>query len=63
MTISDDSRVYGNFSDGARCDPAKRRTTTVSRSDNGVGSGVSMQEGSLLKAIRITQLQACPKKL
>jgi hypothetical protein len=40
----------------------KRRTSTVTRSGNGVGSGASMQEGSTLKTIRLTQLQACPKK-
>jgi hypothetical protein len=40
----------------------KRRTRTVSRSGNSVGSGASMQEGNTLKAIRLTQLQACPKK-
>jgi hypothetical protein len=36
---------------------------TVSRSGNGVGSGASMQEGGILKVIRLTNFQACPKKL
>jgi hypothetical protein len=40
-----------------------RVTRTVCRSGSGVGSDASMQEGSTLKAIRLTQLQACPKKL
>jgi TPP-dependent pyruvate/acetoin dehydrogenase alpha subunit len=40
---------------------SKRRTDTVSRRGNGVGSGASVQEGSTLRAIRLTQLQACPK--
>jgi hypothetical protein len=39
----------------------KRSTTTFSKSDNGVGSGASMEKRSPLKAIRLTQLQACPK--
>jgi hypothetical protein len=39
----------------------RRHTRTVSRSGNGVVSGASMQEGSILKAIRLTQLQACLK--
>jgi hypothetical protein len=33
----------------------------VSRSGNSVGSSASVQEGSTLKLIRLTQLQACPK--
>jgi hypothetical protein len=41
----------------------KRRKRTVSRSGKGVESGASMQEGSTLKVIRLTQLQACPKKI
>jgi hypothetical protein len=40
-----------------------RHTRNVSRSGNGVWSGASMQEGSTLKATRLTQLQACPKNL
>jgi hypothetical protein len=60
--ISDDSRAYGKFADSyARS--RKRHTRTVSRSGNGVGSDASMQEGSILYAIRVIQLQACPKKL
>jgi hypothetical protein len=51
------------FADGATRVPEKRRTRTVSRSHNGVRSDASIQEGSTLKAIRLTQLQACPKKL
>jgi hypothetical protein len=39
----------------------KRLTRTVSRNGNGVGSGVSVQEGSTLKAVRLTQLHACTK--
>jgi hypothetical protein len=34
----------------------------LSRNDNGVGSGASIHAGSTVKAIRLTQLQACPKK-
>jgi hypothetical protein len=41
----------------------KRHTKTVSRSGNGVGSSAPMQEGNTLKAIRLTQLQASPKKI
>jgi hypothetical protein len=41
----------------------KRHTRAVSRSDNGIGSCASMQEGSTLMVIRLTQLQACSKKL
>jgi hypothetical protein len=41
----------------------KRRTRTVSRTDNSFGSGASMHEGGTWKAIRLTQLQACPKRI
>jgi hypothetical protein len=45
------------------CAIPKRHTRTVFRSGNSAGSGASMQEESTLKAIRLTQLQACPKKI
>jgi hypothetical protein len=61
MTISDDLRDFGKFAHGVT-PSRKRRTRTVSRSGNGVGSGASMQERRTLKAIRLTQLQACPPK-
>jgi hypothetical protein len=38
------------------------RGGTVSSNCKGLGSVVSMQEGSTLKMIRFTHLQACPKK-
>jgi hypothetical protein len=60
-TISE--RDYKKFADGATCNPEKRRTRTLSRSGNGIGSGASMQKGSILKEIRLIQLQACAKKL
>jgi hypothetical protein len=41
----------------------ERHTRTVSRSGNGVRSSASVQEGSTLKVIRLTQLEAYPKKL
>jgi hypothetical protein len=31
------------------------------QSGNSIGSGATVQEGSSLKAIRLTQLEACPK--
>jgi hypothetical protein len=61
-TISDDSRDCGK-SANSHAQSQKWCTSTVSRSGNGVGSGASMQEGSTLKAIRVIQLQTCPKKL
>jgi hypothetical protein len=62
MMISYNSRDYKKFVD-RDVRSRKRHTRTVSRSVNGIGSGASMHEGSTLKAIRLTQLQACPKKL
>jgi hypothetical protein len=62
MTISAGSRVYKIFADELHANP-KKAYRTVSRKGNGVGSVVSMQEGSALKAIRLTQLQACTRKL
>jgi hypothetical protein len=62
MTISDDSRDYGKFADGATYNP-ERHTRTVSSSGSSFGSGASMQEGSTLKVIRLTELQACVKKI
>jgi hypothetical protein len=40
-----------------------RRTRTASRSGYSVGSGASMQEGSILNVILLTRLHACPKKI
>lgn len=48
--ISDDSRDYGIFADGATSEPEKG-VPGVSRSGNGARSGVSMQEGRTLKTI------------
>jgi hypothetical protein len=62
-TVLDNSRDYGQFADRATYDPKKRHTRTVSRTVNGIGSVASMQEGSTLKVMGLTQLQACPKKL
>jgi hypothetical protein len=45
------------------CAVPKKHARTVSRGDNSVAGGASMQEGSTLKVIRLTQLQACPKKI
>jgi hypothetical protein len=56
MTISDDSRAYGKFADGAMGDSKKRYSRTVSISCNDVESSASMQEVCTLKAIRLTQL-------
>jgi hypothetical protein len=48
--------ITGN-SDGATGDPVKGvPRLAVSRSDNGIGSSASMQEGSTLKVIRLVQL-------
>jgi hypothetical protein len=41
----------------------ERCTRTVSRSGSDIGSGVSIQEGSNLKGIRLTELEGCPKIL
>jgi hypothetical protein len=38
-------------------------TRVVSNSGNSVGSSASVQEGSTLKVIGLTQLQACLKKI
>jgi hypothetical protein len=54
---TDDFRRFNRFRKIRRRSYArsqKRRTRTVSRSSNGIGSGASMQEGSPLKAIRFT---------
>jgi transposase len=59
QTIQD---ISENSQKELRAIPIKRNRT-VSRSGNGIGSGASMKEESTLKATRLTQLQACPKKL
>jgi hypothetical protein len=61
VTISDDSRDYRKFADGAMCNPEKG--IPGFRSGNSIGSGTSLQEGSTMEAIRLTQLQARPKKI
>jgi hypothetical protein len=61
-TISDDSRDYRKFADRATSNPEKG-VPRLFRSGNSVGSGAPMQEGSNLKAIRLTQLQEWPKKI
>jgi hypothetical protein len=58
--ISDDSRDYGKFADAANGDP-ETGVPGLFPEVQGVGSSASVQEGRTLKAIRLTQLQACPK--
>jgi hypothetical protein len=41
----------------------KRRARNVSRRGKGIGNNASMQEGSTLKEIRLTHLQACPTQI
>jgi hypothetical protein len=62
MTISDIQEIMENSQMKLHVIQKKRHTRTASRSGSGIGSGASMQEGSTLKVIRLTQLQACPKK-
>jgi hypothetical protein len=62
-TISDDSRDYGKFADGARRDPEIGVPGLFPEVARLLGACCIMQEGSTLKAIRLTQFQACPKKL
>jgi hypothetical protein len=49
-------------SDRATCDPEKGIPGLFPEVAT-IGSGASMQEGSTLKVIRLTHLQACPKKI
>jgi hypothetical protein len=61
MMISGNSRDYRKFADGATHNPKEGIPEPFPEVATTLGA--SMQEGSTLKAIRLTQLQACPIKL
>jgi hypothetical protein len=60
--ISGDSRDYGKFADGATCDPEKGVPGLFPEVTTALGA-VHQCRRVTLKAMRLTQLQACPKKL
>jgi hypothetical protein len=61
--ISDSFKRFRKISRRSYTRSWKRSKRSVSRNGNGIRSGESVQEDSTLKAIRLTQLQACPEKL
>jgi hypothetical protein len=62
MMISNNSGDDRKFTD--RATQSRRRCTrTVFKSGNSIGNCASLKEGSTLKVINLTQLQAGPKKL